>query len=319
MLDPKQYIEEHKEQIESSYMNKSSIVDDADKLATSETEDNNTQSEAAKDSVTEENKAEPVENSDTEVEKPNETEVKEEVNEDKVPKKKQKYSKQEQTNYAFAKVKAKNKQLLARIQELEEENKKYKNLNVEDFKNDTKKYTDYLVDQRLNEMEQRRLRDEYESSKSEEAEKINQYRINTCFESQEDKDAYNNLIQNHGKEFLKYLDKMDKEQAVLGYLDDCDVSPIVIRLMMTRPDIRDSIMSKSTPYAKTVALDKLVDRIVYAQNAIKQKAAKANAEPAKPNLPVIGKVTKSETTNNDVDLTDPNAILSKLNQKRRYH
>lgn len=315
MMDINKYIEDHKDQIESS------IVRSEDLLAKSETEDNNTPTEAAADDVKEEEKdiAEPVENSDTEVEKPNETEVKEEVKKDEHKPNKQKYSKQEQMNYAFAKEKAKRKKLEARIAELEEENKKFKDLNVEDFKNDQQKYTDYLVDRKMNEMEKSRLQAEYESSRSEEAEKINQYRINQCFEAQEDRDAYNSLIQKNGKQFLAYLDKNDPQQAVLGYLDDCDVSPIIIRLMMTRQDIRDSIMSKSTPYAKTVALDKLADRIVYAQNVIKQKAAKANAEPAKPNLPVIGKVTKSETTNTDIDLSDPNAILKKLNQKRKYH
>lgn len=312
MMDINKYIEDHKDQIESS------IVRSEDLLAKSETEDNNTTSETAADVAEEKENAVPVENSNTEVEKPNETEVKEEVKEDdKLPK--QKYSKQEKMNYAFAKEKAKRRKLEERIRELEEENRKFKDLNAEDFKNDTKKYTDYLVDVRLNEMEKNRLQAEYESSRAEEAEKINQYRINQCFEAQEDKDAYNDLIQKNGKQFLAYLDKNDPDNAVLGYLDDCDVSPIIIRLMMTRSDIRDSIMSKSTPYAKTVALDKLADRIVYAQNAIKQKAAKANAETAKPNLPVIGKVTKSENTNSDIDSTDPNAILRKLNQRRKYH
>lgn len=312
MMDINKYIEDHKDQIESS------IVRSEDLLAKSETEDNNTTSETATDVAEEKENAVPVENSDTEVEKPNETEVKEEVKEDdKLPK--QKYSKQEKMNYAFAKEKAKRRKLEERIRELEEENKKFKDLNAEDFKNDTKKYTDYLVDVRLNEMEKNKLQAEYESSRAEEAEKINQYRINQCFEAQEDKNAYNDLIQKNGKQFLAYLDKNDPDNAVLGYLDDCDVSPIIIRLMMTRPDIRDSIMSKSTPYAKTVALDKLADRIVYAQNAIKQKAAKANAETAKPNLPVIGKVTKSENTNSDIDSTDPNDILRKLNQRRKYH
>lgn len=312
MMDINKYIEDHKDQIESS------IVRSEDLLAKSETEDNNTTSETAADVAEEKENAVPVENSNTEVEKPNETEVKEEVKEDdKLPK--QKYSKQEKMNYAFAKEKAKRRKLEERIRELEEENRKFKDLNAEDFKNDTKKYTDYLVDVRLNEMEKNRLQAEYESSRAEEAEKINQYRINQCFEAQADKDAYNDLIQKNGKQFLAYLDKNDPDNAVLGYLDDCDVSPIIIRLMMTRQDIRDSIMSKSTPYAKTVALDKLADRIVYAQNAIKQKAAKANAEPAKPNLPVIGKVTKSENTNSDIDSTDPNAILRKLNQRRKYH
>lgn len=313
-MDISKYIEDHKDQIESS------IVRSEDLLAKSETENNNTESETAAESATEETKAEPVENSDTEVEQPNETEVKEEVKKDNNDKPtKQKHTKQEQMNYAFAKEKAKRRKLEERIRELEEENKKFKDLNLDDFKNDQQKYTDYLVDRKVNEMERNKLQAEYESSRNEEAEKINQYRINQCFEAQEDKDAYNALIEKNGKQFLAYLDKNDPQQAVLGYLDDCEVSPIIIRLMMTRPDIRDSIMSKSTPYAKTVALDKLADRIVYAQNVIKQKAAAKNNAPAKPNLPVIGKVTKSETTNTDIDLTDPNAILHKLNQKRRYH
>lgn len=233
-------------------------------------------------------------------------------------------SKQEKIDYAFKKEKAKRKRLEQRIRELEEENKKYKdNLKLEDFGNKTEDYYNYLVDKKFNEKEQERLREEYSLSRQEEYNAINEQRVNACFPDENSKNVYNNLIQKQGPAFVKELDEEDPDQVVLGYLDDCDVAPLMIQILMTNDQYKNQVLSKHSPYMKLRALEDLENRIKYAQ----AEMAKRNStvpeknedtkpvETPKPAIPVVGSVTKSDQSNGKV-VNDYNAILHQLNARR---
>lgn len=232
-------------------------------------------------------------------------------------------TKQEQIDYAFKREKAKRKRLEQKIKELEAENQKFKGLSLEDFKNNNNDYINYLVDMRLREQEKSRLQDEYNSSKNEEFEIVNQQRERNCYPDDESLEKYHKTIEKLGPSFLKELDEEDKEGVVLGYLDDCDVSPLMLQIMMTDNNYKNSILSKHSPYMKMKALEDLENRIRYAQtemskrnSTVPEKNEETKPVEPKPTIPVIGSVTKSEPNPNGKVVKDYNSILHSLNQHR---
>lgn len=261
-----------------------------------------------------------VENKEEVDTKPVETPPEDKTNESKEnkPTPKKEYTKQEKIDYAFQKEKAKRKKLEARIKELEEENKKYKGLKLEDFKNSQEEYINYLVEQKSRENEKKRLENEYAISKNYEAEQINKARIAKCFPDEAEQEKYNNLVKYNGADFVKILDEADPEQVVLGFLDDSDVSPLLIRIMMTNKEYRDEILSKSSPYAKQRAMERLEEKVLWAKKQMenrKNKPVETKPVENKTSIPVVGSVTKSENTNGTV-VKDYNSVLQQLNRQK---
>ena len=251
--------------------------------------------------------------------KPVETETK---TEDKPEKKT--YSKQEQIDYAFQKLKAKNKKLAARIKELEEESKKKpNNLTLEDFKGNVQDYSDYRTDQKIAEYEKKRLMDEYNASQAEEYDAINNKKITECFPDAVEQEKYRQLVKQEGGNLLKKLDANDPEQAILGFLDDSDVAPILVRIFISKPQYLDNILAKRSPYGKYREMEKLAESVQYAREQIANRNKPMNAEQpkeeTKPAIPVIGSVTKSEQHKDSKTVFDANAILHKLKEKNKYH
>ena len=231
---------------------------------------------------------------------------------------KKQYSKQEKIDFAFQKEKAKRKKLEARIRELEEQLKNQPNKTLSDFNNNVEDYFDYKFGKTTAEAEHKRLEDEIVESKRYEAEQINKQRIINCFPDEAEQAKYNQLVVQNGPKFVKMLDDADREGAILGYLDDSDVAPILIRIMMTNKDYRDGVLSKSSPYGKQRAMEQLEAKVRWAQQQLANKAAKkeaAPAEPAKPTIPVVGTVTKSDSNDSAV-VKDYNQVLQKLNARR---
>jgi len=232
-----------------------------------------------------------------------------------------KYSKQEQIDYSFQKLKtreeAKRKKLEARIKELEEAlNKKD---NAPSFDKDKEEYIKYSVDQYGKEAEKKRLEQEYIDSKRYEAEELNRKRIETCFADEVEREKYNTLIKNNGPDFVKLLDKEDPESVVLGYLDDCDISPILVRILMTNKEYRDQVLSKSSPYGKQRAMENLEAKVRWAQKQLENRKLKEQENEhnvqEKPKIPVVGTVTKSDSNDGNI-VKDYNDVLHKLNQRK---
>ena len=235
--------------------------------------------------------------------------------EDKKPGKK--YSKQEQIDYSFQKLKtreeSKRKKLEARIKELEEALSKKDN--APSFDKDKEKYIKYSVEQYGKEAEKKRLEQEYIDSKRYEAEELNRKRIETCFTDEVEREKYNTLIKNNGPDFVKLLDKEDPESVVLGYLDDCDISPILVRILMTNKEYRDQVLSKSSPYGKQRAMENLEAKVRWAQKQLENRKTKELEVQEKPKIPVVGTVTKSESNDGNI-VKDYNDVLHKLNQRK---
>ena len=277
-----------------------------------EDETKNTESDVPKEEVKDE--AKPDNSDDKEVENKN----------DNKPEKKQ-YSKQEQIDYSFKRLKAKNKKLEERIRQLEEENsKKFAyNFSLEDFKNNYEAYTNYLVDKKDAAREQSRLQDEYNQSRQEEFNYINAQRESNCFPDEQSRQQYYKIRQTYGPAFVRELDKEDPEQVVLGYLDDCDVAPLMMEVLMTNDNYKNEVLSKRSPYSKMRALELLENRIKYAQaelakrkTTVPEKSEDTKPVESKKAMPVIGSVTKSESNSNGTVVRDYNAILRQLNNAR---
>lgn len=249
-----------------------------------------------------------------EPEKSESKEKKEEKKNDKVP------ARQEQIDYAFKKQKAKYKKLEERYRAIEEENRKLKSgLTLEDFGNKQNDYVDYLVNKKLLEKEQSRIHDELVQAKQEEFNEIYEKRISDCFPNKNEQDIYNDLVKREGNKFLAELDREDPDGTILGYLDDCDVQPIMLRILMTNEQYLDKVLSKRSSYSRFRALEDLENRIKYAQAEMSKRQGelekKEEITETKPTIPVIGSVTKSDNSTGNV-IKDYNKILHDLNQNR---
>ena len=163
-----------------------------------------------------------------------------------------------------------------RIAKLEADNaelrKRLGNVDSEDFKVDNKNLSD-IVQLRTNENEAKRLSEERERVMMEDDVAENERRVAQCFPDEQDREIYNRLVKNSGTDFVEKLDAEDPDGVILGCLDDCDISPIVLRVMMTKPQYLNEILSKKTRHGKEVAFDALVNRCRLADRIVKSKRA----------------------------------------------
>jgi hypothetical protein len=94
--------------------------------------------------------------------------------------------------------------------------------------------------------------------------------------------------------------------------------------MIAEPKYLEDVLSKRSPYGKYEAMRELEKKVEYARNELAKGAKGGKAEPApqpkpKPAIPVVGSVTKSESTKETKQVFDPNAFLHKLNSRNTYH
>ena len=262
----------------------------------------------------------PAEDKAQEETQPVETEPEKKPDERKPEVQKKEHSKQEKIDYAFQKLKAKLKKQEARIRELEAERNSQPDKSLEDFNNSQEDYIKYLYGKNARDDEYNRLKDEVTEAKRYEAEQINNQRIANCFPDEAEQAKYRQLVAQNGPAFVQTLDEADPEGAVLGYLDDSDNAPILIRIMMTNKGYRDAVLSKSSPYGKQRAMEQLEAKVEWAKQQLANRAAKAKeTPPAEPEkkaaLPVVGTVTKSDATGGNV-VKDYNQVLHNLNARR---
>jgi hypothetical protein len=175
---------------------------------------------------------------------------------------------QYKANKAFIKQKSKYKAkiqgLEAQISNLQAQLAATKKANVEGL--DPEQANNLKFDQRLIEHDIKNLAqsrqaaiDEYESAQADE---IHQSRIEKCFTDQAEIDHYNKLLENGRDKFVEFLSQVDPENAVLQYLDDTDNSPLLVRLLMTRPEVLKSVISKRSPMAKAMELKSIENRLL---------------------------------------------------------
>lgn len=235
----------------------------------------------------------------------------------------QHHSKQEQIDFAFKKEKAKRKALEAKYEQLQ---KKYEALQAkkpEDPK-DQDAVIDYKVDLKDMQHEMERTQEAIQESQIREYDELNNARINACYPDPEEQRKFREVISVEGPKLLQRLEANDPENAVLGYLDDSELAPILTRLMIADPKYLDEVLSKRSPYGKYMAMQELERKVEFARNELAKKGKQDNPPApketkAKPAMPVVGSVTKSDSTKETKTTFDPNAILHALNSKNTYH
>lgn len=172
------------------------------------------------------------------------------------------------------KRKRQNQQYQAEIERLKRENAELKGkLGSDGFKAD-KDSVSALVKLQTNENEISRLQTEQVNNQMADDMAENERRVNLCFPEEADRKIYAQLLQNSGTAFVEKLDAADPEGVILGCLDDCEISPIVLRVLMTRPAFLNDILSKKTRHGKEVAFDALVNQCKVADKIIRSKQKK---------------------------------------------
>ena len=235
--------------------------------------------------------------------------------------KKPTYTRQEKIDYAFQKKQARIKKLMEENRSLKEELTKFKGLTLDNFGGNTQDYLDYQIDMKDKERHSKFIEDQIREAQAEEYDRRNNEKISNCFPDEVEQERFNSIVKTEGPKLLKTLDAYDKDGAVLSFLDDSDISPLLIRILVSEPSYLKQVLSKHTSMGKFREMEKLEEKVLYAkaQLANRNKAVPEKSEDTKPALPVIGSVTKSEAHKDSKTVFDPNAILHKLKQKNKYH
>ena len=235
---------------------------------------------------------------------------------------KPRFSNQKQIDYAFQKEKAKRKALQAKYEATQKEldELKARNPQPDQFKSQAD-YVNYLVDVKTKENDQARIQESIKESQYQEYNELNNARIESCFPEPAEQEKFRAIVATEGPKLLKKLDDADPEQAVLSYLDDSDIAPLLTRLLIAEPSYLDAVLAKRSPYGKYQAMDKLAEKVEFARAKLAEKVPEVprGTPEKKPALPVIGSVTKSDATNDTPAVFDPNELLRKLKSKNKYH
>lgn len=250
----------------------------------------------------------------------------EKVSQDKVENKKSyKRSPEEKQKYAFMKEKNKRREVQAKlnakqkeIEELMEKLKKYEGLTKDNFEGNEDAYTDYKIDQRYDREKVSRLQKEYEDEAYQmqmaEAEEIANYRFQTNFPDEAERNAYANLVQNAETNFSsmhpeygfsRFSDflKSEKDGTVIQYLQDSDYSPKLIRHFIHKPEAAMKIMNMRNPYNKIVELKQLENRMLQHERMMAAKNKQLSTP--KRELPNTGKVVSNSINANQIDYDRP--------------
>lgn len=217
----------------------------------------------------------------------------------------------DKSEFAFKKLK--NKEKAKRQKLISDYDAKIKSLQqeLETYKNKSEKTVSDEVDERLNAYQLSQLNAAKEQAEQEDFEILNNERIEFCFPNENDRDRYRQLVDNGGVKLVKTLEARDPENAILSYLDDCDVAPLLIQVLMTKPEIRNNILSKRSPYNKVLAMENLANRLLQAKKIVD---GKAKVTEKKNKLPNIGKVTTADKSPSLPDKSNPSYWEAKLKQ-----
>ena len=219
----------------------------------------------------------------------------------KPPKCKKEYTQQERFDYAFRREKERAEKIIgakdARIKELEGKLKRQAGLTIDDFNGDKNAFDDYRIEQKISANEVERLKSEKDGESraiaEQESDLVHKRRVDACFGNDaERRQRYTQLLERNANKFLDYLGRVDPQETVLQYLDDCEDEPLVTEILMTKPDVLAMVLAPKNPYLRMIELNKL-------GNFVKMKktfsAAKASEKiNPSPTIPVIGSQVRSE-------------------------
>ena len=249
-----------------------------------------------------------------------ETTVADEPKPEQKPQQTKKPNKQERINHAFQREKQRHKAELEardkRIAELEANLKKYANLQQSDFDpNDVKGYIDHRIALNGEQAELDRLKKERESlvadDRAREAQERHEQLVNECYQSDEEKDHYWNLLRNGGQKFREFLNDYD-DGTIDAYIGESRIAPVLISTLMRNPDILRGIVEKRNPTIKMMALQQLENRLNIARMVGTRQTSQGTpqqAPKAKPKLPILGSQVANPGSSGESGKKDWNRFL----------
>lgn len=274
--------------------------------------DNTSTESNAEPSVTETASVEPRNDEPTEPEVEDKTASSETKDEPEKPvetKNKPRYTQEQKQQHAFAKEKAKRKQMQTRIAELEEKLKKYEGMTKDDFKGDEDAYIDYKTDRKVDAAELNRLKDEEQAARMEEAIQAAEQKEIDCFPDEAERSKYKQLITKAETSFAtmhpelgfnKFSDLLlaEHDQSIIQYLQDSPNAPKLIKHFIYKPEAALSIMGKQNQYLKMIELRQLENRLLQHERIISSKSKPV----VKKELPNTGKVVTNQTSVSNDDI-----------------
>lgn len=200
-------------------------------------------------------------------------------------------------NKAFIKLKEKHKakvaSLEAQIAAQQAQIEKLKKMNPEALSDEQKE--DLKFETRLANRDIANLNRQKDEANLEmeiaEADQIHEARIAACMKDPQEVEHYHRLLENGRDKFIEYLAKVDPENAVISYLDDCEVSPLMVRLLMTKPEVLKQVVTKRNPLSKAIELKSIENKMLMAMRLRQTSTPKApkNPQPVATTGKVVGK------------------------------
>lgn len=200
------------------------------------------------------------------------------------------YSHDERMNHAFAREKDRRKKAEARNKELEAELAKFKGLTLADFENKTEDFVNWRFQEREMQDELARNKEFIKDFDDREAEAALQKSVDLSFDSDEDKDTFYGLLNDHGKDFYDSLKKYDPENVVLNGLNNIEKYPKVLKsLMDLSTGTLAEVFSAPDPEGRKANLERVAKRILEDVNPAQDIKQTPEPKTAPKPLPVIGK------------------------------
>lgn len=225
--------------------------------------------------------------------------------------------KKSQIDYAFAKQKAKSKELKKKVKELEEELKKYRDLKPEHFKKedgspDVQGYMDYRINQESVKRQIENLN--AEDAAIEEQAEIERDRFITehSFHTEEEKNEYVELVRNNLPQFVENLKQADPQGVILNYLGSLNQYPVVLKTLLTDMNKLSWLFRTHDPQALRSRIERLSDDLLDEYNSKKAEPQPAqttvqNVAPVPPkSIPVTGRQVTSSTGSSNPVVKDRN-------------
>lgn len=233
---------------------------------------------------------------------PEEPETKTEVKADIKP---EEPKKQSTRDYAFERLKKREKQTREenrkyqeRIKELEAQLEQGKDLKAEHFldkdgKPDPTSYVNWKFKERDMQDEIKELqRQAYESQLQADIEE-DRIRVENCFQDEKEREDYNNLIARNGQAFYNAVSDADPQGVVFKYLSTMPEYPVVLRELMTDSKLLGYAFRSTDPDTLKKNIASIADQILDRRHKpISTPKEEPKVEPKK-ELPVIGKQINS--------------------------
>ena len=164
-------------------------------------------------------------------------------------------------------------------------------MKLEDFgENGTGDYLDYKLKERDMQNEVKNTKERIEREEQEEMQREIERRVNLSFATAEERDEYNDLINENGQKFFEALQQADPNGVVLNYLNSVEKYPVVLKKLMTDMDALGYVFRDKDPYELRHNLHQFTKELLEGKAKPKEEpVVEKQPEPAKPAIPVIGK------------------------------